>query len=368
MNMKLENQRKYFWGFCSLMCTFFVVAACTSEQVQKQPTTTELDKLASPPQDFSVFGNQLSTPEVVNLLRPSVVHVQTEMSQLSYFSRSPREGAGTGIILDTKGHILTNDHVVQEAQKILVALSDGRHLQASVVGRDPATDLAVLKIDETPKGLTPARMGNSSLLKVGSSVVAIGHALGLEGEPTVSKGVVSALNRTLQADAQTTMIGLIQTDAAINPGNSGGPLVNPLGEVVGVNTAIIPGSQGIGFAIAINEVKIIMEQLIANGMVQRAYLGIGSVTITRSIALTYGLPVEQGLFILQVIRDTGAKKAGLEPGDLIIELGGENIPNLAYLYRFLARHKAGETVSLKYYREGELYMTQITLGERPKGQ
>jgi serine protease Do len=350
-----------------MLCVTLLLTACEN---RKTETISFPSQFSESPQQlqaltFASVNGALSTPDVVNLIRPSVVHVQTEMNQLSYFSRTPREGAGTGIVLDTEGHILTNNHVVENAQNILVALSDGRHLPASVVGRDPATDLAVLKIDNSPKGMVPAILGDSSILRVGVSVVAIGHALGLEGEPTVSKGVVSALNRTLQADAQTTMIGLIQTDAAINPGNSGGPLVNPLGEVIGVNTAIIPGSQGIGFAIAINEVKVIMEQLIENGTVRRAYLGIGAVTITRSIALTYGLPVEQGLFILQVIRDTGAMEAGLEPGDLIIELGGEEIPNLAYLYRFLARHKAGETAELKYFRDGKQYATQIALGKRP---
>ena len=308
----------------------------------------------------------LSTPQVVKLLRPSVVHVVTEGVQLGFFNQpQQREGTGTGIVLDTQGHILTNNHVVEDAENITVLLSDGRDFAATVVGRDPATDLAVLRIEAD--GLVPATLGSSADLVVGSDVVAIGHALGLQGEPTVSKGVVSALNRTLQADPQTTMIGLIQTDAAINPGNSGGPLVNLQGKVIGVSTAMIPGSQGIGLAIAIDEAKAIIAQLMEKGAVERAFLGVGPVTITPSIARNQDLPVDQGIFVVEVVAGTGAAEAGLQEGDIIVALGGEEIASTAHLFRFLARHRAGETVDVTYYRDDKERTGQITLGDRTGG-
>ena len=345
-----------------------LLAACGDDDVPATAILTADDAGANVASSMAVSSGAeaLTTPQVVKLLRPSVVQVVTEALQLGVFNqRQPREGTGTGIILDIQGHILTNNHVVEDAQNITVSLNDGRDISAVIVGRDPATDLAVLRVQAD--GLVPATLGSSAALAVGSDVVAIGHTLGLEGEPTVSKGVVSALNRTLQADPQTTMIGLIQTDAAINPGNSGGPLVNPQGEVIGVNTAIIPGSQGIGFAIAIDEAKVIISQLIANGTVQRAFLGIGPVTVTRSVAMNQGLPVDQGIFIVAVVPDTGAEEAGLQEADIIVELGGEEIASTAHLFRFLARHQAGETVSITYYRDGRERKGQITLGDRPEG-
>ena len=307
----------------------------------------------------------LSSVQVARLLRPSVVHIATEAVELGFFfDPMPRRGVGTGVIVDDRGHILTNNHVVEGAQRITVALSDGRDFPAEIVGRDPVTDLAVIRIEA--EGLVPARLGESAALEVGSDVVAIGHALDLDGGPTVSKGVVSALDRTLQADRQTTMAGLIQTDAAINPGNSGGPLVNSRGEVIGINTAIIQGGRGIGFAINIDNAKVIMAQLLEMGFVERAILGIAPVNITRSVARNLELPVDNGVGILEVFQGGGAAQAGLRPDDILVGLGGEEIANTGHLLHFLATHRPGETVSVTYYRDQERRTGQVTLGERPR--
>jgi serine protease Do len=267
-------------------------------------------------------------------------------------------------MVDAQGHILTNNHVVEGARRITVALSDGRDFPAQIVGRDPATDLAVIRINAG--GLAPAPLGDSATLEVGDDVVAIGHALDLEGGPTVSKGVVSALGRTLQLDPQSTIAGLIQTDAAINPGNSGGPLVNLRGQVIGINTAGIVGGQGIGFAININDAKAIMAQLIQRGAVQRAFLGITPFNLTRAIARNLELPVDRGVAIFNVVGGSPAARAGLLRNDIIVQLGDEAVTNTADLLRFLAAHQAGETVAVAYYRGKEKRTAQVTLGAGPQ--
>ena len=214
----------------------------------------------------------LRTAEVVRILTPSVVQIVVEIRAAG----SPNQivasqGVGTGIILDRHGHILTNNHVIAEAQQITVILSNGVSFPAQVVGGDATTDTAVVSI-EAP-GLQPVAFGLSSGLEVGQEVIAIGHALGLPGEPSVSKGVVSALGRPIQSKAQTTMVDMIQTDAAINPGNSGGPLVNTKGEVIGIITGIIESHRGVGLAIPISDTKIVAAQLIGKRYVARSSVG-----------------------------------------------------------------------------------------------
>ena len=212
------------------------------------------------------------TAEVVRILTPSVVQIVAE----TWGAGSPNQilisqGAGTGIILDQQGHILTNNHLIAGAQRITVILSNGVSLPAQVVGGDATTDTAVIRI-EAP-GLQPAALGLSSNLEVGQGVIAIGHALGMPGEPSVSMGVVSALGRPIQSNAQTAMVDMIQTDAAINPGNSGGPLVNSEGEVIGIITGIIESRRGVGLAIPISDANIVVAQLIENRYATRSPLG-----------------------------------------------------------------------------------------------
>ena len=328
----------------------------------------------------------LSTVEVVKILRPSVVQITTQSVALGMFTQPiPLEGVGTGIILDEEGHILTNRHVVTGAQEITVTLDTGENFPAKVIeGRDPLgrdscaqttvlalcdakTDTAVIQIEA--EGLTPARLGDSSALEVGEDVIAIGHALGLSGGPTVSKGVVSALGRSIESapDPETliTVVDLIQTDASINPGNSGGPLVNDRAEVIGVNTAIIQQSQGIGFAININDAETVARHLLEDGFVNRGYMGIWTDNVTPALASRYDLPVNEGVIVTRVNPDTPAEAAGLQAGDIIVKLGDESITNSGELSKFLLAHSPDETVGLTYARGEETIITEITLGETP---
>ena len=310
-------------------------------------------------------GAVLTTVEIAKLIRPSVVHVQTEAVEPGFFFQPvPVTGVGTGIIVDTQGHILTNNHVIENANKITVSLSDGRGFEAQVTGRDPVTDLAVISINAD--GLAPARLGDASKLQVGEDVIAIGHALDLPGGPTVSKGVVSALNRSIGVDPQTVVDGLVQIDAPIHPGNSGGPLVNGRGEVVGVNTAIIPGSQGIGFAINIDDAKAVMAQLLEKGLVERAFLGIVHVNITPVLAKASKLPVDHGVGVQSVARGSPADKGGLREGDILVQIGDQPLQSTADLIRFLTAHKTGETAEVTHYRGGAKQTTLVTLGPRPR--
>ena len=309
----------------------------------------------------------LTTVEVVKILRPSVVHIATQVVTMGMFEQPLlRGGVGTGIILDEKGHILTNNHVIENAQDIIVTLSNDESFRAQLVGRDEITDTAIIRIEA--EGLTPARLGDSSEIEVGEDVIAIGHALGLPGGPTVSKGVVSALDRVLPTDpeAQIVIVDLIQTDASINPGNSGGPLVNARAEVIGVNTAIIQQSQGIGFAISIDGVKVVAAQMIETGSVTRGFLGVRPINVTPPIASQFGFPVSAGVYVQIVFPDTAAERAGLRQGDIIVKLGEVEITNTGELSKFLTAHPPGETIDIVFFRGSERTTVQnVTLGERP---
>ena len=234
-------------------------------------------------------------------------------------------------------------------QSIAVTLSNGKSFPAQVVGGDATTDTAVIRI-EAP-GLQPAVLGLSSSLEVGQEVIAIGHALGLPGGPTVSKGVVSALDRSIQVDAQTTMVDLIQTDAAINPGNSGGPLLTTRAEVIGINTAVFQGSQGISFAINIDDAKIVVAQLMERGYIDRGFLGISPANLPPALGNQLDVPVMEGLLVVQVVPDSPAAKAGLQEEDVIVELGDEPIRNTGELSKFLIAHPPGSMVTVVYFSE-----------------
>ncbi|MEE8369792.1 MAG: trypsin-like peptidase domain-containing protein [Dehalococcoidia bacterium] len=332
----------------ALFAIAILAAACGGGESSSTPT---------PPPVFA------STADLIEELRPSVVHVQTEV------------GVGTGFIIDEEGHIVTNNHVItidtiQPAEQITVTLADGSSYPASIVGRDRPTDLAVLVI--AAQGLTPIRLGDSSQLRVGEDVVAIGHALNLLGGPTVTKGVVSALGRLIEESVPGTNITVtipdaIQTDALINPGNSGGPLVNTRGQVVGITTAVIRGStaEGIGLAISIDLAKPIVTELIEDGQVNRGFLGISTTQITPDLADIFDLGVDHGVGIQEVEPESPAERAGLQPGDIIVKIDETEIRNTGELFQALTKYRAGATVEIEFYRDGGLETTEITLSERP---
>ena len=344
-----------------------VAAACGGDSGESSATGTAT--MASPtPQVGNTPDDEkaLYASDVVKVLTPSVVHILSEAASLDVFGQvTPTRGVGTGFIIDEEGHIVTNNHVItvdgdEPAQQITVTLSDGRQFQARIVGRDPPNDLAVLQIDAD--GLTPVELGSSEALQVGDDVLAIGNALDLPGGPTVTKGVVSAKGRLIQQDG-ITIPDVIQTDASINPGNSGGPLVNRFGQVVGITTAVIRGdAEGIGLVISIDSARPIVEELIEEGQVERGFLGVTITEITPSLAESFDLAVDRGIGLREVSDGGPADEAGLQPGDIIVELGGEEIGNSGDLFKVLTENLAGDTVTVEFYRDGSLESTEITLG------
>ena len=305
--------------------------------------------------------------DVVPLITPWVVSVQTEaIAYDAFFGSFPEEGAGSGIIIDPNGYILTNNHVVEGATKVAVSLKDGRTFEASKVLRDPQTDVAVIKIDAT--GLPAARLGDSKKLRVGDWVIAVGNALALDGGPTVTTGIVSYLGRSILEEDGAVLYDLIQTDAAINPGNSGGPLVNMAGEVVGVNTAIAGSAQNIGFAISIASALPAVQSLINKGFVIRPFLGVNMQPVTAALALQNGLAVQKGVLLAFVITGSPADKAGLREGDVIVKFGPQDVVTVEELRQAIFSHKVGDDVEVVFYRGSSQQTARAVLGESPPPQ
>ncbi|MGI8549523.1 MAG: S1C family serine protease [Dehalococcoidia bacterium] len=313
-------------------------------------------------------NGELTSQQVVKQLTPSVVRVSAGATQTNFFGQSIQQnGTGTGVILDADGHILTNNHVVtldgqQAANNLKVVLADGRSLDAKVVGQDSRTDLAVVQVDA--KNLTPAKFAPSGTTEVGEPVLAIGYALNISGTPTVTSGVVSALDRTIPENT-TAIPGAIQTDAPINPGNSGGPLLNLRGEVIGINTAGRSDAQGIFFAISSDVAQPVVRDLIGKGKVDRGYLGITTVSVTPEVAQSKSLPVANGVLIDSVQSATPADKAGLKQGDVIVKIGNYDVHNTGDLQNALAENPPNSKVAVDYYRGKDKKSTDVTLGTRP---
>ncbi len=270
-----------------------------------------------------------------------------------------RQGSGSGFVISEDGYILTNNHVVEDASELWVAMADGEELVASLVGADPEIDVALIKV-EPEQPLPVLRMGSSEGLRVGDWVVAIGNPL--DYDHTVTAGIVSAKGRILNA---TTYDDFIQTDASINPGNSGGPLLNTSGEVVGINTAVSRFGQGIAFSVPIDMVKSLIDDLKEHGRVARGWLGISMQPVDDDLALALGLDEPKGALVAMVHDDTPAASAGLKPGDLILELAGDPIADSNALLHAVGRHRPGDTITLEVMRKGKSKDLQVTLGERP---
>jgi len=272
---------------------------------------------------------------------------------------------GSGVILSAQGYVLTNNHVVANADQIQVMISDGRSLQATVVGVDPDTDLAVLKIEAD--ALPSIIVGNSNQLRVGDVVLAIGNPFGV-GQ-TVTQGIVSATGRNQLGI--NTFENFIQTDAAINPGNSGGALINAHGELIGINTAIFSksgGSQGIGFAIPESLAKGVMKQIIEHGEVVRGWLGIEAQDLTPALAKSFGIDLTQGVLIAGVLRGGPAEQAGLQPGDIVTELDDQTVNNARDSMNRIAEHAPGSTLKLRGLRDGKAFTAEASIGRRPAAQ
>ncbi|HYY50430.1 MAG: trypsin-like peptidase domain-containing protein [Thermoproteota archaeon] len=301
-------------------------------------------------EDLIVNAVQNVSKAVVNIA--SVRLIQDQLYRVF-----PAEGVGSGVIIDERCHVLTNNHVVEGAQRLKITLTDGRVFNGIVKGTDEATDLAVVKLDST-ETLPFATLGNSDNLKIGQIVIAIGNPFGLTGGPTVTAGIISSLNRKIQFDKG--VLELIQTDAAINPGNSGGPLVDTNGQVIAINTAKMPYAHGIGFAVPINIAKSVVNDLIQNGrVINRPWIGISYVKITRQLAQYYRLPSTEGVLIANVEPRSPADYAGLRKGDIIEAVDGRRIDDTVEISLNLRKKKIADIIIMSVNRYGQRFEVSV---------
>ena len=369
-------------------------AAMIASYLQFQPVVgASLDsraesKTATQPPVVSkaAFVNDNAVISTYERVSPAVVFVTSiGQPQMGFFGQFPTKGTGSGFVINADGHILTNNHVVEGARKLEVTLPDNTTLPAKVIGTDPGSDLALIKIDPGQEKLTVAKLGDSDKLRVGELAIAIGNPFGLER--TVTVGVISSLGRNYPSQSGRTIANMIQTDAAINPGNSGGPLLNANGEVVGINTAIespVQGSVGIGFAIPINTAKRVLPQMMKGGEVEHPWLGLSGQAVTPSLADQLKLPVKSGVYVVDVISDSPAAKAGLKGatnrpshrnlgqqetpsgGDVITAVDKVQVTKVEDIIAYLDTKSVGGQVQLKVNRDGKELTLDVTLAAWPK--
>lgn len=338
---------------------------------QTHPTTT-------PRQQLNSDGNKLTTATedtiaaIADKVSPGVVSIVTNVTTRTLFGPTQAEAAGTGIVVSRDGYILTNKHVVSEANAIEVVMADGTtYSSVELVGTDPLNDVAFLKVNGV-SNLSPAELGDSSTVRVGQEVVAIGNSLG-QYQTTVTSGIISGEGRPIQASdgagaTAETLVDLLQTDAAINPGNSGGPLLNRAGQVIGINTAVAANAQGIGFAIPINATKGALKSVLAGKGVQRAYLGMRYVALTAATAKKYDVSSKQGAYIFAeegqpaIIEDSPAQKAGLKEKDVVTKINGLAVGSEGGVSSLIGEYAPGDTVELTVLRGGKEIVLKATLG------
>lgn len=339
----------------------------TSLKPASVPTTLTVSNnpTASPASTTLTLKEDSAVIDAVRKVKPAVVTVVNRMqSRRSFFGNSVSPTAsGSGVIIDAKGYIVTNNHVVSGANALQVILSDGTKADATLVGTDAIADIAVLKVDISLS--TSAPFGDSSALQPGQTAIAIGSPLG-DFRGTVTMGVISALNRSVGSQQ-----GLIQTDAAINNGNSGGPLINTMGQVVGINTLVVRSTtegnvaEGLGFAVPSNQVREIVSQLIDKGRVDRSYLGVSYQPVDPLSASGLNSDVTYGVIVTQISPNTPAAKAGIQEGDVIVAFDGQKLDQDA-LTALLLKHKAGDVINLTVVRDGKQMDLKVTLGARPQ--
>lgn len=301
--------------------------------------------------------------DIIEKVSKSVVNISTlKLVHNIFYQAVPVGGMGSGTIIDPKGLILTNNHVVGGAQKINVTLGNDEVLEGTIVGSCAVHDLAVVKVKG--KNLHAAELGDSDKIRVGQKVYAIGNPFGLTGGPSVTSGVISAINRTIESE-RGLIENLVQTDASINPGNSGGPLVVVTGKVVAINTAIIPYAQGIGFAIPINSAKSCTNDVITEGGVKRPWLGIVGLSLSREIARYYSLSVNSGVLVTRIAEGSPAEEAEMAEGDIILEIGNVQTNKIEDLVNEIQRRQIGDIVRILALREGREHFFELKLSESP---
>ncbi len=379
-------------GAASLLGGLIVVGGLAMSGDLGGGTTTVVRASPAPTPAAPVADdNRLTVSEIYARAAPGVVQITSTTAASDNPSSfqleqqgAPSQALGSGFVIDKAGHIVTNYHVIEGADQIEVSFSNQDTLSATLVGSDPSTDIAVLRVQSSSRGLAPLAFGNSDTVRVGDPVVAIGNPFGLRR--TATAGIVSAVQeRTITAPNGYPIDHVIQTDAQINSGNSGGPLLNGRGEVIGVNSQIAradgsTGNVGIGFAVPANTVKEVVAQLTATGRVDRAYLGISGSTVTAELARVFRLPVDEGVLVEGVVDGGAAAKAGLRGGttdvvvageshvlggDVIVAVGGRRVGSSEELRDALARSKPGQTVKVQIHRGTKIDTVEVTLGRQP---
>jgi len=361
-------------GSRSLRDIFAPAASSARDPIYTAPTVA---------QSAGLNGDEMNNIDVYKRAHGATVNVTSTVYQRNWFMEIvPRTGSGSGFIIDAKGHILTNNHVIEGGRQLSVTLADKTKYKATLLERDPANDLALLKI-EPRVGMPYLKMGDSENLQVGQKVLAIGNPFGLEGTLTV--GVISSMGRTIADQSGRELEGLIQTDAAINFGNSGGPLLDSQGNVIGINTAILGpnGNIGIGFAMPINRAKTMLDDYQAGRTYAPPRLGVSVVYVAGDLAEALGLPADGGLLVQDVTRGSAAEGAGIRGprqveelgnarigvgGDLIMEIDGKPVDRLDAISRALSRKRAGDPLELTLFRGGRRVKMKVTLGAAPKDE
>ena len=362
-----------------------------SENITAAEWEFDLQTSIVPVQEAPFSGNgytssdEDATIKVYELLNKGVVNITTEIITYNWFlDPIPTEGGtGSGSIIDKRGYILTNYHVIENATKLFVTLADAERYEGEVIGIDPENDLAVIKIDPGTKDLTTIPLGTSEDLRVGQKVLAIGNPFGFDR--TLTTGIVSGLGRPIRSNRNIIIQDMIQTDAAINPGNSGGPLLNSRGQMIGINTMIFSpsqGSVGVGFAVPVDTARRVVPELIEHGLVDRGWIDIVPVQLNQSIVNAGRIAVDEGLLISRVTRGGNAEAAGLRGGDqpvkyrltvfylggdVIVKIDNTDIKTITDLFLAMEDNKPGETVEVEYYRGRQLRKVRITLSHRPEG-
>ncbi len=385
-------------GIVAVIGAILILTGAVKSSGGGSTTTTTVESTAAPVVSKSGEEGGNTVDQIYKADGNGVAFIESQLEpeesaeSFNPFGEGEAQGGGTatgsGIVIDDKGHILTNNHVIEGAKTIEVKIGESDHeYKAEVIGTDPGSDLALIKVNAPASELDPLTLGDSSKMEVGDPVVAIGNPFGLDR--TVTSGIVSALQRQIQAPNKASMENqrdLFQTDAAINPGNSGGPLINSAGEVIGINSQIETGGSGsdgnvgIGFAIPINTAKEVITELETKGTVEHAYLGIEGGTITPTVAKTFNLPVNEGVLIQNVEKGGPADKAGIEGGttpvtiegaelmaggDIIVEADGEKINNMEQIIELVNSKKPGDEVTLKVLHDGKEKTATVTMGKRP---
>ncbi len=354
--------------FAAIMCSALLFSGC-EKNITENPADSNDKSIVKTSAEAAVTksSDARNTPvvRVAKTVGPAVVGITNKAVARDFFNRTVEtEGVGSGVIFRKEGYIVTNNHVIAGAKELIVSLADGNTINGELVGADEVTDIAVVKVDS--KDLPVAKFGNSDDVMVGEPAIAIGNPMGLEFAGSVTVGVISALNRTLEINDRR--VKLLQTDAAISPGNSGGALCNADGEIIGINSAKLAtnGVEGMGFAIPINTVQTIIDELMQKGYVARPYLGVTIFDKQTAARYGYTLSIDKGVYVFQVAIGSPADKVGLQRGDIILSIDNKEVNSVTEVRNDIAARKIGDKVKIRFDRDGRESNVDIVLEEIPQ--